>query len=109
MFFSKMQTEVSNFCWLEAGVACSVWRGELPLRNSLAGGVKDGLQDTTALAGCNMDDSRLEKKHQGHEQQKRQSCFARVLGLIGKGKLFSPFQPESMFHFIKEKQPPVPL
>ena len=90
-------------------MTCLVWRGEPPPRNTLAGGVKGGLQDMTELAGCNMDDSGLEKKHQGHEQQERQTCLTGVLGMIGKEKLFSPFQPESTFLFIEDKQPPVRL
>lgn len=41
-----------------------VWREELPPQNTLAGGVKDGLQGTMELAAYHADDSRLEKKHQ---------------------------------------------
>lgn len=63
----------------------------------------------TELAGCNTDDSRHENKHQGGEQWEKQSCLAMVLGLVGKRKLFSLSQSESMFHFIKEKQPPICL
>lgn len=55
------------------------------------------------LAGYNMDGFRHEKQHQGSERWERQSCLAEVLGLIGKGKLFTPTQPKNTFHFIKEQ------
>lgn len=55
-FKERCKIEVSNFWWLEAGMTSSVWKGELPPRNTLAGGVKDGLWDMTEVAGYRSSD-----------------------------------------------------